>query len=71
MTYKGYTARIDYSEEDGCFVGHITGISDIVGFHGEMLQNFAPPLKKRSMTTSKPAKNGIVLPKNHCLTISW
>ena len=35
MTYKGYAARIEYSEEDGCFVGHIAGISDIVGFHGD------------------------------------
>jgi len=35
MTHKGYPARIEYSEEDGCFVGHIVGINDIVGFHGE------------------------------------
>lgn len=35
MQYKGYSARIEYSDEDGCFVGHIAGIKDIVGFHGE------------------------------------
>lgn len=35
MTYKGYAARIDYSEEDGLFVGHLAGIRDVVGFHGE------------------------------------
>ena len=35
MRHKGYAARIEYSEEDGCFVGHIAGIRDIVGFHGE------------------------------------
>ena len=35
MTYKGYPARIEFSEEDGCFVGHIVGINDIVGFHGD------------------------------------
>jgi len=34
MQYKGYTARIEYSDEDKCFVGHINGIKDIVGFHG-------------------------------------
>jgi predicted HicB family RNase H-like nuclease len=33
-TYKGYTARIKYSEEDACFVGHLVCIRDIVGFHG-------------------------------------
>lgn len=35
MNYKGYPARIEYSEEDSCFIGHIVGINDIVGFHGE------------------------------------
>jgi predicted HicB family RNase H-like nuclease len=35
MTHKGYSAVIEYSEEDGCFVGHIAGIRDIVGFHGD------------------------------------
>lgn len=35
MTYKGYAARIEYSDEDGCFIGHIAGIKDVVGFHAE------------------------------------
>ena len=35
MTYKGYAARIEYSSEDGCFVGHVAGIRDVVGFHGD------------------------------------
>lgn len=35
MTYQGYAASIVYSDEDQCFVGHITGIRDRVGFHGE------------------------------------
>lgn len=35
MTYKGYAARIEYSDEDGCFVGRIAGIRDVVGFHAE------------------------------------
>ena len=35
MRHKGYAARIDYRDEDGCFVGYIAGINDIVGFHGD------------------------------------
>lgn len=35
MTYKDFAARVEYSEEDGCFVGHIAGIRDVIGFHGE------------------------------------
>lgn len=38
MNYKGYSARIEYSDEDECFVGHIAGIKDIVGFHGESVE---------------------------------
>lgn len=35
MTYKGFAARVEYSEDDECFVGHIAGIRDVIGFHGE------------------------------------
>lgn len=35
MTYKGYAARIEYSDDDGCFIGHVAGIQDVVGFHGD------------------------------------
>lgn len=38
MNYQGYAARIEYSEEDNLFVGHIAGIKDVVGFHGESVQ---------------------------------
>jgi predicted HicB family RNase H-like nuclease len=35
MTYQGYAARIEYSAEDGCFIGRVAGIRDIIGFHGD------------------------------------
>ncbi len=35
MTYKGYSARIDYDDEDRLFVGRIAGIRDGVGFHAD------------------------------------
>ena len=35
MHYKGYTARLDYDDEDKVIVGRILGIRDIVTFHGE------------------------------------
>jgi len=35
MSYKDYLARIEYNDEDECFIGHIAGIRDVVGFHGE------------------------------------
>ncbi|MCP4425356.1 MAG: type II toxin-antitoxin system HicB family antitoxin [Chloroflexi bacterium] len=35
MTYKGYAARIGYSDEDELFVGRVVGVRDIITFHGE------------------------------------
>ncbi|WP_095054471.1 type II toxin-antitoxin system HicB family antitoxin [Pseudomonas sp. Irchel s3b2] len=46
MNYKGYAARIEYSEEDGLFVGHIAGIRDVVGFHGETVQELRNALEE-------------------------
>ena len=38
MNYKGYAARIEYSDEDQLFIGHIAGIRDVVGFHGHSVE---------------------------------
>lgn len=35
MTYKGYSARPEYSAEDRIFYGKILGISDLVDFQSE------------------------------------
>ena len=35
MNYKGYYAKVEFDSEDRIFVGHIIGIRDVVGFHGE------------------------------------
>jgi predicted HicB family RNase H-like nuclease len=39
MTYKGYAAHIEYSDEDACFVGHIADIADVIGFHADNVQD--------------------------------
>lgn len=35
MSYKTYLARVEFDAADRIFVGHIAGINDVVGFHGE------------------------------------
>ena len=35
MSYKGYTARIDFDDRDSIFVGRILGIGAVISFHGE------------------------------------
>jgi predicted HicB family RNase H-like nuclease len=40
MVYKGYATKVEYSEPDGCLIGRIIGIKDIVTFHGESVPEF-------------------------------
>lgn len=44
MEYKGYTAVIEYDDDDDCFVGRVIGITDRIVFDGEstaeLRQNF-------------------------------
>jgi predicted HicB family RNase H-like nuclease len=35
LTYRGYSARIEFDAEDGIFFGRIEGLTDVVGFHAE------------------------------------
>jgi len=34
MTYKGYTARIEFDERDNILVGRVLGVRSIISFHG-------------------------------------
>ena len=46
MTFKSYSARIEYDDEDTIFVGHLAGIKDIVGFHAESVAESVAELRK-------------------------
>ncbi len=35
MNYKGYSARVEYDDEDGIFTGRLAGIRDGVGLHAD------------------------------------
>ena len=35
MTYKDYTARIEFDKRDNIFAGRVLGVKAIIGFHGE------------------------------------
>ena len=72
MTYKGYAARIEYSDEDEAFVGHIAGIHDVVGFHGESVSDlraafveavddYLEACEKLGRTPQKPYSGKIML----------
>lgn len=39
MTFKGYSARIEYDDDDGIFFGRIAGINDVIGFHADTVDD--------------------------------
>ena len=45
MTYRGYTARIDFDERDNIFVGRVLGVRAIIGFHGETVAKLRADFK--------------------------
>jgi predicted HicB family RNase H-like nuclease len=72
MTYKGYAARIEYSDEDGCFVGRVAGIRDIITFDGESVEElrrafeealdfYLTTCAKRGETPQKPYSGKLML----------
>ena len=38
LSYKGFTAKIEFSAADNVFFGRLPGIADIVAFHGESVE---------------------------------
>ena len=39
MTYKGYSARVEFDDEDMIFHGEVTGIRDVVTFQGKSVDD--------------------------------
>jgi predicted HicB family RNase H-like nuclease len=65
VTYKGYTAKIEFSEEDECLIGRVSGIRHIITFHGDSVKKVKEAFKeavdfyldtcaKRNETPEKP-----------------
>lgn len=39
MSYRGYSARVEYDADDEILVGRVAGIEDVVGFHASDVAN--------------------------------
>jgi predicted HicB family RNase H-like nuclease len=46
MTYRGYSARIDFDAQDEIFVGHVASINDVIGFHGTSVSELSEAFKE-------------------------
>ena len=72
VTYKGYTARIEYDPRDNIFVGRILGIADNITFHGDTvdrlnadfhaaINHYLADCKTTGRQTRKPASGKLML----------
>jgi predicted HicB family RNase H-like nuclease len=72
MSHKGYTARIEFDERDGIFVGRILGIRSIISFHGTTVtqlrsefrgavEDYLAECAEQGVTPEKPASGKLLL----------
>jgi len=72
LTYKGYTARIDFDDRDNIMVGRLLGINDIIGFHAdnvndlrsaftESVDDYLDACEKIGKSPEKPANGKLLL----------
>lgn len=72
MTFKSYTARVEYDERDNIFVGRILGIRNIISFHGETVaelkaefelavNDYLDDCKQQGLQPEKPASGKLLL----------
>lgn len=72
MTYRGYTASLEFDPDDNILVGRVLDIDDIVCFHGESVAAFKAALheavddyvtacEKLGQSPEKPASGRMML----------
>lgn len=72
MSYKGYSARIEFDDRDNIFVGRILGVRSIISFHGKTVtvlraefqsavNDYLNECKADGVTPEKPASGKLLL----------
>ena len=46
LTYKGFTAKVEFSADDNVFFGRLLGMRDIVAFHGETVEELKDSMRE-------------------------
>ena len=53
MSYRGYTASMNFDAEDKIIVGRVLDVDDIITFHGESVSEFESNSPRRSRGTRR------------------
>jgi ribosome-binding protein aMBF1 (putative translation factor) len=84
LTYKGFSARVEFDAEDRIFVGRIAGIRDVICFHARNVNDIERAFKESIRnymnactqldSTRKSIPNevvGAVFTKGHSVARAW
>lgn len=72
LTYRGYTARLEFDPDDNILVGRVLDIDDIISFHGdsvaafqaafhEAIDDYIAACAKLGQNPEKPASGRLML----------
>ena len=72
MTYKSYTARVEYDNRDDVFVGRVLGLQSILSFEGDSVEalksafekainDYLQECQEKGLTPEKPASGKLLL----------
>ena len=72
MSYRGYTARIEFDERDNIFVGRVLGLRSIISFHGQTVEelrvqfatamdDYVSDCQEQGISPEKPASGKLLL----------
>ena len=72
MSYRGYTARIEFDERDSIFVGRVLGLRSIISFHGQTVEelrtqfagamdDYVADCQVQGVSPEKPASGKLLL----------
>lgn len=67
MEYKGYWAKIEYSDEDECFFGVIEGLNnDVISFEGKNVEELKKDFKNAIEHYLEVCKETNIQPEKQC-----
>lgn len=72
MSYRGYTASLEFDPDDNILVGRVMDVDDIISFHGvsvaeftqafhEAIDDYVAACEKIGQTPEKPASGRLML----------
>ena len=64
MSYRGYTASMNFDADDKIIVGRVLDVDDITSFHGSLFRSSRPTSAGSWTTTSLPANNLAACPRS-------